>query len=155
MCALKFSLLSPCAWTLVRANTAWHNLLTSLNVSGEFLTAEAISSPLIFLEPPNKLVLEISTTGRYFSTQWRRNGIPAGLTGFTPSSESFVHFGEIYSIENTTLEDVTAYDVKLLTYPNSAQVTPPQLNFTVKIPSKYAIFTVLLTSPVSYGASPN
>ncbi len=92
------------------------------------MTSEAISPSSIILLPPEKLVLEVRTTGRYFFTSWSRNGIGTGLPG------SFVHFGEVYVAENTTMEDLGRYEVVLNPAPSSDQILSTRIRFDVILP---------------------
>ena len=79
---------------------------------------------IIILRPPEKLVLEISNTGRYLFTQWARNGELAGIpsSGFQPFFESFAHFGEVYYAESTTMEDLGIYEATVEATPGSGQM---------------------------------
>ena len=83
--------------------------------SGETRTVEPIT-PTIILVPPEKLALEVRTTGRYFFTQWTRNGNP--LDNQLPN---YAHFGEIYFVENTGVQDLGAYEVTVVRAQNSDQ----------------------------------
>lgn len=95
------------------------------------MTIEAISPSLIIIHPPEKLVLEIKTAGRYSSIEWRKNGIVAGQSSFPVSAQSFAQFGEVYVVENTATEDLGVYDVILNPAPHSNQSTPAGIRFTV------------------------
>ena len=125
--ALKCLLLIPYDWTLVRTHLytflAETHSLHIIFVAGEVLESTAISPDIIILCPPEKLVLEISNTGRYLFTQWARNGQLAGIpsSGFQPFFESFTHFGEVYYAENTTMEDLGLYEATLEIAPSSGQ----------------------------------
>ena len=103
----------------------------------------AISPDIIILRPPEKLVLEISNTGRYRFTQWARNGELAGIpsSGFQAPPESFVHFGEVYFAENTAIEDLGIYETTVEIAPGSGQ-TPVDLFFGVISLGKRSHFTV-------------
>ena len=92
----------------------------------------AILPDIIILRPPEKLVLEISNTGRYRFTSWARNGELAGIpsSGFQPFFESFAHFGEVYYAESTTMEDLGIYEATLEAAPMSSQ-TPVDIFFDV------------------------
>ena len=70
---------------------------------------------MVILRPPEKLVLEVSYTGRYRISSWVRNEGVRGAAGseFTPSPQSFVHFDEVYFVENTTMADIGRYEITL------------------------------------------
>ena len=92
------------------------------------MDSQAISPSIpdvIIVRPPEKLVLEISNTGRYFFTQWARNGELAGIpsNGFQAPPESFVHFGEVYYAENTAMEDLGLYEATVEPAPGSGQMS--------------------------------
>jgi hypothetical protein len=61
---------------------------------------------VIILSPPEKLVLEISTTGRYHNILWFRNGR-------NRRGASYAHFDEVYFVEHTTAEDFGIYQIDL------------------------------------------
>jgi hypothetical protein len=100
---------------------------------GETLTIQAISPSLVILRPPEKLVLEVSLTGRYRLAQWARNGAIRLVMGstFTPSLESFVHFDEVYFVENTTMEDLGQYEIYVTAAIGSGQVAPDVVDVNV------------------------
>lgn len=87
------------------------------------------SPSMIAIQPPEKLALEIRASGGYSFIQWKRNSITHGLPGFT-SPESFTHFGEIYVVANTTVNDLGTYLVLL--GPGIGQRRPDPIIFTVK-----------------------
>ena len=61
-------------------------------------------------------MVEIRTTGRYFFSQWTRNG----KAGFN-SLPNFFHFGEVYVAENTSVLDLGSYEISLTIAPESGQ----------------------------------
>ena len=134
--ALKCLLLIPYDWTLVRTHLytvlAETHSLHIIIVAGEVLQSQTISPDIIILCPPEKLVLEISNTGRYRFTQWARNGELAGIPSsrFQPFLESFAHFGELYFAENTTMEDLGIYEATVEPAPRSGQ-RPVEVFFRV------------------------
>jgi hypothetical protein len=116
--ALKYLLLSPYDWTQVRGPyiTGTPILTVSyLLLLGESMTLQAISPSVIVLRPPEKLVLEVMGTGRYLAIQWARNGEIRGVPGsaFSPPQQSFTHFGEVYFVEETSVNDVGRYELVL------------------------------------------
>ena len=95
-------------------------------IAGENLTMEALSPPLIILKPPEKLVLEIQTSGRFFALEWHKDG---NYLGF--STPSFTHFGEVYYVENTRAVHVGRYEARLIPFKKSTQVPPSPIIFDV------------------------
>ena len=92
-----------------------------------------MSPSIIILHPPEKLVLEITPSGRYFFSSWFRNGRSFGSPGFrTTSSQGLVDFGDIYYSESTTEKDLAEYEVVL--NPNPGQVISNRITFTVIAP---------------------
>ena len=103
--------------------------------TGETLSVVAVSPSIIILRPPEKLVLEITPSGRYFFTSWSRNGISFGASGFqSTSSRGIVDFGDVYFSGSTTEEDLAEYEVVLNPSPSSFQPIPDRITFTVIAP---------------------
>ena len=70
---------------------------------------------IIILSPPEKLVLEVSTAGRYNFIQWQRDGNTAGGSSSAfpvVPSENYAHFTEIYVKDATTMDDLGVYEVE-------------------------------------------
>ena len=88
-----------------------------------------ISPSVKVLRPPEPLVLEIITSGRYSSSVWARNGSSQGSSEFAPSPSAFVHFGDIYHVPSTSVQDLGVYDVTL-----SRQQGSRSTNFIVIAP---------------------
>ena len=86
---------------------------TSLRLftSGSFTTPERISAAVIFLRPPEKLVLEVSASGGYSSLVWTRGGNALGSTAAPAPLSEFTHFFEIFVRELTTASDLGDYDI--------------------------------------------
>ena len=73
---------------------------------------DRISPFVTILHHPDKLVLQIRSTGAYQSINWFRNGqMLLGATG--PLPDTFVHFGDIYVVDDTTVDDLGVYEVYL------------------------------------------
>lgn len=90
---------------------------------------EKISPTITFITPPEKLVLEIRTSGPFRHIRWKRNGI-----FLSKSPERIIaHFGEIYVKNNTNLQALGKYDVSLVPAA-SGQAVPPMLSFFVVLP---------------------
>ena len=115
---------------------------------GEVLSLEAVSPSTLIFTPPEELTLEVRAKGHYSSIQWSRNGIAAGSESFATSPQSFVHFGEVYNVGASTVEDLGAYDVVLDPAVKSSQSLPTRLRFNVLLPGVYGI---CLCVPVCIG----
>ncbi len=98
-------------------------------ISGDTLISESESPFLTFLRIPDKLVLELRTSGRYDAIIWARNGVIQGTGNFLPSSQQLPHFGEIYVLPTTTTTDLGLYEMELLV--PSGLTRPPRLRFAV------------------------
>ena len=87
-----------------------------------------ISPEVIFLRPPERLVIEVKVRGRYSRVVWHRNGTDV------PQS-SLSNFNEIYAVEQTTTSDFGYYQVFPFTFPPTIQlVRPSHLSFIVTSP---------------------
>ena len=98
---------------------------------------ERISSQVIVLDPPEKLVLETRASGGYRQFEWTWNGNPFTLSPgqpFTRTLQEFPNFFEIFVREPTTTNDLGVYVVELLLNTES-QV--PEVDLTVTPYSKY------------------
>ena len=80
---------------------------------GSLLILERVSPFITILNFPDKLVLRVRADGAYRYAQWSRNGqIILGNVGSLP--QTFVHFGDIYVIQDTTMIDLGIYNVQLM-----------------------------------------
>lgn len=83
-------------------------------------------SPLVItLSPPEALVLEVRTTGRFFFQQWSRNGVSLS----TPSQH--LDFGDVYITAITTTADLGPYELNLVAALGSGQTVPATILFYV------------------------
>ena len=103
---------------------------TSNIYTGETLTVEPVSSLVTALRLPETLVLEVRTTGRFFSQQWSRNG----STLVAP--QQFVDFGDVYISTSTTTADLGTYELSLITASGSCQTSPATIIFKVIEPGR-------------------
>ena len=97
---------------------------------------ERISSQVIVLDPPEKLVIETRASGGYRQFDWTRNGEAfTTMPGqpFTVTLQEFPDFFEIFVREPTTVNDLGVYEVDLI--PNSGPQSP-EVDFTVTPYSK-------------------
>ena len=85
---------------------------------------------MIFLRPPEKLVIEVKASGYYEEIDWQINGT---LQAIIPSD--YPNYNEILVRGATDVNDVGLYEVEL--DPNSAAsqfISPPELDFIVIVP---------------------
>ena len=101
----------------------------------------SISPDVIFLRPPEKLVIELKATGRYLRIAWQKNG--AVLSANTPQSPNeFPNHYEIYVVGETTEDDFGLYEVNLFPFDITGQLAVPgDLDFVVIPPCKLFLFT--------------
>jgi hypothetical protein len=125
--ALKYMLQSPYDWTQVRGPYITDTPILTVSyllLLGETRTLQAISPSVVIIRPPEKLVLEVMATGRYLAIQWARNEDIRGAPGsaFSPPQQSFTHFGEVYFVEETTVNDLGRYELDLFRGHQSTRV---------------------------------
>ena len=97
------------------------------------LFLEKVSPEVIFLRPPEKLVIEIKATGRYRNIWWFKNGLP-----LTIQPQQFPNYNEILVYGTTTQNDLGLYEVTL--YPANPVLqllVPVELDFIVVSPGKF------------------
>ena len=100
---------------------------------------ERISSRVIVLDPPEKLVIETRASGGYQQFDWTKNGnvfTAAQGQPFTVTLQEFPNFFEIFVREPTTTNDLGVYVVDLVL--NSGPQVP-EVDFIVTPHSKYMI----------------
>ena len=100
------------------------------------LYLENISPTVIFLRPPEKLVIEVRCRGRYSGISWVRAGASVDKTLLS-------NHDEIYALGSTTLADYGLYQVILTPSPPSLQIIVPDyiLAFLVTSPGlKFVLF---------------
>ena len=96
---------------------------------------ERISSQVIVLDPPEKLVIETRASGGYREFDYVRNNNPFTLTQgqpFTVTIQEFPSFFEIFVREPTTANDLGVYEVDLV----GGQPQVPEVQFAVTQYSK-------------------
>ena len=99
------------------------------------MALERVTSSIIHLRPPEKLVIEVRATGRYDSIVWELNEDPNFPVSDT---DNFAHFSEIFVVNQVTFDNFGRYEVKL---PIGAvgQQEPSQLRFDVIVAGKQNI----------------
>ena len=95
------------------------------------LFLERVSPEVIFLRPPEKLVIEVKAIGRFRNVVWQKSGgSPITLTAENSSNHL-----EIFIRDPTTADDLTLYEVSLRAIDiNDQQNIPPELDFSVTPP---------------------
>ena len=71
---------------------------------------EGVSPPVVFLTPPEKLVLEVRASGGYDFIAWSR----VGDRSFRQSLSELVNFHEIFVRQPTTTSEYGTYEASYL-----------------------------------------
>ena len=113
-------------------------------LSGETLNITRVSPEAIILRPPEKLVIEVETTGRYEAILWSRNGnlfsdimtsqFFVRFPNVFPTSNELSNYFEIFVREPTTESDFGVYEVQLDPLDSNNQIRIPsdgQVEFAV------------------------
>ena len=91
---------------------------------------ERVSPEIIFLRPPEKLVIEIKATGRYRNIYWNKNGY-----SLTIQPQQFPNYNEILVYGTTTQDDLGLYEVSLRATNIFTQRTiPSEIYFLITTP---------------------
>ena len=91
---------------------------------------ERVSPEVIFLRPPEKLVIEVKAIGRFRNVQWNENGL-----AITPTETNSANHLEIFVRDPTTADDLSLYEVSLRAADIFSQRNVPQeLDFSVTSP---------------------
>ena len=72
------------------------------------LSLERISPEVVYLHPPEKLVIEVKAKGRFREVRWHFNG---ALISYSQSS--FSNYNEIYFIEESSEANFGLYEISL------------------------------------------
>ena len=70
---------------------------------------ERISPEVLYLRPPEKLVIEVKTKGRFREVQWNVNGFR-----ISQSNVTFSNHNEIYFIEEISETNFGSYEISVL-----------------------------------------
>ena len=103
---------------IIQVYTHWlilpHILLLCLKpFTGDTVIIERVSPEIIILRPPEKLVIEVRTSGEYEVHFWHKNENLFSLTGFpVVLPDEFPNFAEIFVRDNTTNDDLGIYRVQ-------------------------------------------
>ncbi len=113
--------------------------MTHCVISGCTIRIERVSSEIIILRPPEKLVIEVRVSGEYELLFWFK-----GTTGtFIPGQmlpQEFPDYFETFVRDNTTAGDEGFYIVQPQFKPGTSQthvITPPVVEFGVIAPGKF------------------
>ena len=93
---------------------------------------ERISPEVLYLRPPEKLVIEVKVKGRFREILWSFNG---GRISYTQSNESFSNYNEIYFIEETSNTNLGLYEISVRASSIATQlIVPSELTIAVVSP---------------------
>ena len=91
---------------------------------------------MIFLRPPEKLVIEVKSRGRVIVVQWTINGnLFSGALGV-----NFAYHREIYYQEETTQADIGLYEVDV--FQIAQRLLPVDLEFLVTSPGNFMLIVM-------------
>ena len=93
---------------------------------------ERISPKVIFLRPPEKLVIEVKVSGQYRNIRRQKNGV---LQTIQP--QQFPNYNEILVYSTTTQEDIGLYEISVSFNPITQIVSLSELDFHVITPGTY------------------
>ena len=80
--------------------------------TGDTVIVERVSPAVIILRPPEKLVIEVRTSGEYLLLNWRKNENQFGTSNFQVMvPDEFPKFFEILVRDNTTDDELGIYRV--------------------------------------------
>ncbi len=97
------------------------------------LRLSSITPQLIIIEPPERLVIEVQSSGAYDVIVWRRNGAAYAFNDpdFPISSDRFFYFYEAYVREPTSMDDLGVYEVEVFNVADQDTQLAPDQFFTV------------------------
>ncbi len=97
------------------------------------LRLSSITPQLIIIEPPERLVIEVQSSGAYEVIRWARNSFFYTFTSpdFPISSDRFFYFYEAYVREPTSMDDLGLYEVEVFNAGGQNTQLAPDQFFTV------------------------
>ena len=108
---------------------------------------ERISPEVIFLRPPEVLVIEVKSRGRVIVVQWSVNGARISDSVL----EGFANHREIYYRKETMSSDIGLYEVSLFPDILIGQLLIPfELEYIVTFPGNYACHILCTLHSVQY-----
>ena len=87
---------------------------------------ERISPEVVYLRPPEKLILEVKAKGRFQEIHWSING-----TLVTISQSQFSNYREIYFVEETTEANFGLYEISPRIFTPFQRTAPSELDIIV------------------------
>ena len=113
------------------------DIYTIINgITRSTLILERVSPEVIFLRPPEKLVIEIKASGRYREIRWSINGTLQ--TNIMPSD--YPNYNEILVRGATDITVVGLYEITFRVFSGSQLVSPTELDFIVIVPGNNTVF---------------
>ncbi len=119
---------------------------TIIIISGTTIRIERISPEVIFLRPPEKLVIELRVSGEYEVLFWSKD-IFDGMSIINVMPQDFPNFAEIIVRDNTTADDLGVYIIQPQLKRGSSQtytIIPSVVEFAVTAPGNFVL--ILLTT---------
>ena len=93
------------------------------------ITLERISPEVVYLRPPEKLVIEVKAKGRFREIWWIINGTL--ITDIQSHAASFSNYKEILFFEETTEENFGIYEISLRPFSPFQSMAPGELDIIV------------------------
>ena len=120
--------------------------------TGDTITIERVSPAVIILRPPEKLVIEVRTSGEYQVHFWFKNKNLFSSSAFpVVLPDEFPNFFEIFVRDNTTDDDLGIYRVQPTLGANAQTHTimpgPSGVDFTVIAPGTIKYVHIDLHGP--------
>lgn len=111
---------------MIDESTDIFTVFNGRNESTVFL--ERVSPEVIFLRPPEELIIEVKVRGRYIRTLWSKNGNNI-------ATELLHSNGNIFAVKETTVDDFGLYEVNVLEDIFTGQrLIPTELDFIATNP---------------------
>ncbi len=119
--------------------------------AGNVLHLSSISPGLVVIAPPEKLILEVQSSGAYHYILWKRNGLAYLFPPwpFPSTPDRFFYFFDAYVREPTTEEHLGLYEVRLVEDAGQNTTDAPIQSFTVARYGKWLWCVVILKTKVS------
>ena len=105
-----------------------------------FLENISLATPeVIFVRPPEKLVIEVKASGHYQRIAWERNSVPLA-SSIPQNPKEFSNYYEIFVLGETTEDDLGLYEVSIFAYDIFNQRREPSdIDFIVIAPCELYI----------------
>lgn len=118
---------------VTRLTFLYYIIIALLSVSDENITLQRVTPLYVVLRPPDKLVLEVLSSGRYREIRWEK----LGKFGFDESrinhtaNTGITLFEEVLFLRHTSSEDLTIYFVTLVPNTDSPYQQSQVIRFDV------------------------